>query len=172
MCGPILQDNIDLLAGKDTPPPSRMKTIFYTSAIVKDIVSGRIKSYTIQNIEGLRTNSDGHGYFKGDPKRIIDLYGAIKIHDNKVELMDDVIVNRNLLFSENPNTGKAELIAQNHDVSFLEAWVMGFHFYHVGEMFNMAQFIEGRDILISAALLSIMDILKLFKENMEAYFRA
>ena len=38
MCGPILQDNIDLLAGKDTPPPSRMKTIFYTYAIVKDIV--------------------------------------------------------------------------------------------------------------------------------------
>jgi hypothetical protein len=50
-----------------------------------------------------------------------------------------------------------------HAVNFTRAWIGGFTLHHKNMPVTASLFIEGRDILISAAMLSIQPIVDMMK---------
>jgi hypothetical protein len=55
--------------------------------------------------------------------------------------------------------GTATLVPSTHDVNYVECFTLGFTDYLRGQPFNSAKKIEGMDLIISAFLLSINEIL-------------
>jgi len=160
----IIATNIES-HGSNTSLPSAAETdaVIGAGAIPNMVKSGG--SMGIGEVTSLRNGGKRH--FSTDPERLSDLIQDPDVQNNTVKINPIDWIHRKKRFVLNSTSGVAELEDDEHDVNFVECWLGGFTMYNKGHVPAGDDYIQGRDIVRSAVLMSIEDIMNKFKELME-----
>ena len=156
----IIMLHAKMLIDVDTPPPAIMQ-VGLQAGLVESIAKG-LMSVTEQDIISWRNTASME--LHDDEKLKSQLYNDITQVGNVVDV-PSVHINRENRFIPD-RQGIMELVPDMHDVDFTQAWIGGFTIHMRDHPLTESIFIEGRDILISAAVLSIEEIVIMMKNKM------
>ena len=146
------------LNGMNPPPQNEMKIVFDNE--FDRIVKG-LSTMTVSYIESLRHHRNTR--LSKDNLYVQNWLDGTSAAGGTVSVPRDYNIARKEQFVQINNVMK--LVKRNHVVNIVEAWMKGFHAYVKNKPYDPNFFIAGRDIIYSAVLLSIEEIINMMKDT-------
>jgi hypothetical protein len=144
----------------DTPEPDTMVSKL-NDGLIGQVAKG-LMSVTEHDIAAWRLGDTGE--FRDDGMLTENLYNNITQASNIVHVPDVFITREKRFVPDENNIMRLE--PDVHEINFTKAWIGGFTMYALNNPITASVFIEGRDILISAAMLSVAEIVIMMKTEL------